>query len=177
MGLFNAFYARQAMTRCLRPGEALTAFVEASDDNDLPKTGVWADAGTTWLGITKARILEVHSANGEVISTPWSEVASVETKSGFLGGQVSIANTTWPNDASAYKVNKSFAKQMGQSWAGTKEVLPVETITVSIATHPRLGGDYWFCDACGQPCGNPQYQEAPRERCDGCCRNVVGGQP
>jgi hypothetical protein len=67
----------------------MTAFTEGVDDNGIPPVGFWADAGTTWSGVTSARILEVHSANGVVMSTPWAEIADVHVKAGFgRGGQI-----------------------------------------------------------------------------------------
>ena len=174
MGQFNASYSREAMGRCLRSGETLLAFTEASDVGGL-RTGMWADAGTTWIGLTSARILEVHSANGEVQSTPWSEVASFDAKaSAFSGGRVAYANTTWPDQISEFKVDKAFAKQAKDIWNGPKTALLPESTTASERYYERLGQQYWFCDACGQPCGTPQYSETPREYCDGCRRTISG---
>ncbi|MEI8083325.1 MAG: hypothetical protein WCI74_15920, partial [Actinomycetes bacterium] len=104
-----------------------------------------------------------------------AEVASIQVKAGFVGGShVAIANQTWPDSPAAFKVDRAFAKAMQQAWTGPKSTLPAESTTVSRAVHQRLGMDYWFCDACGQPCGSPNYSETPREKCDGCCRNVTG---
>jgi hypothetical protein len=175
MSEFGAAYARQSMTGCLRPGESMTAFTEGADDDGAQQAGFWADAGTTWFGVTSARILEVHSANGEVMSTPWAEVADVHVKAGFVGcGHISITHMASRTMAGVYKVDKAFAKQMRQAWTGPKSALAAESTTVSLAWHQRLNTNYWFCDSCGQPCGTPKNSQTPRAKCAGCCRSITG---
>jgi len=172
MGQFNAAYARDAMTACLRSGEVIEAFTEASDVGGL-RTGMWADAGTTWIGLTSARMLEVPSANGEVNSTPWSKVAVFEPKAGALtGGRLAVANSTWPDQISEFKVDKGFAKKAKLIWGGPKSALPSEVTTAREGHYQRLNQTYWFCEACGQPCGAPRYSEAPYTTCMGCLRDI-----
>jgi hypothetical protein len=132
MSQFNASYAQQAMTKCLRQGESLLAFAEAQDVGGMPKSGMWADAGTTWIGLTSSRLMEVPSANGEVISTKWTDVSRLEAKSGLMGGRFGFANSTWPDDLTEFKVDKGFAKQAQAIWQGEKTALAAGSTTASL---------------------------------------------
>ncbi len=174
MSQFDSNFAHEAMSRCLRPGESLLAFTQASDVGGM-RTGMWEGAGTTWIGLTSARMLSIPSANGEVFSTPWSEVATFVVKSGLLSGsRLARSITVFPDYVSEFKIDKPFAKLAQQIWREPKTELPLETTTVTEHLYERLNQQFWFCDACGQPCGTPDYSETPDDSCHGCERTIVG---
>jgi len=117
---FTAEYARESISQCLREGEALEGFTEAQDVNDLPKTGMWAGAGITWIGLNSSRIMEVHSANGEVFSTPWTDIGNFGGKGGLFGGRLTYTLRGISDSPTTYKVDKAFAKLALTVWGEAK---------------------------------------------------------
>ncbi len=171
---FTAEYARESISQCLRGGEALQGFTEAQDVNDLPQTGMWAGAGITWIGLNSSRIMEVHSANGQVFSTPWTDIENFGGKGGLFGGRLTYTLTDIPDSPTTYKVDKAFVKLALTVWREPKTVLAAESTTVHVALYERLDRMTWFCDSCGQPCGSPDFSATPNPVCNGCLRSVSG---